>query len=546
MGTALAILGIIVGLISIIVTYILSDPKSVRVRRILSKINRTQPEVPELESAGKEARQNYVSLMSDYVRSQKAYIAELDFPYDKDIFGPSIQLRGVCVDCICSVLSQKKGSIFLFLPSGDSSPTIEGVGRTALITRLLNIRLPYTKLIGLNKIDFDELDKLELNFEHPRAWSLISSDMAFISVVDKHICAVPTKGERVNFICDLARHLFRATDLTYSSGSHRYFPKRDQLIKLFNMLSCRGLDNLYVSPKIHQIDEILIIKRECSAKIEAPIIKKINYPSSFKVLEDSLLISSDAHGSNYWRRSKAKLKFSIRYMIDRIGNPKSLSVRELSIKVPNGNVPSFIYDDAIRLLNNTSLSRDDEFQDISELNRFGNLFVGISNFNKVLFSLISLVPNIKMLITSGEKVFQDAAFWRHLLNIKRPFLLEVLMLDPNSEFVDELEKTTYSDKPKGFIRQEIENNIEVISNVSNRLRQDKSAVEVKSFLYKNRPEYRITIIGDERLIISHYLYKTRTGEKTLFIDLYGAQTKKFVESIYKIYENVKASSNQVV
>ena len=62
---------------------------------------------------------------------------------------------------------------------------------------------------------------------------------------------------------------------------------------------------------------------------------------------------------------------------------------------------------------------------------------------------------MKTVVISGEKVFHDVVFWRNLVKHKNNFELEILMMDPNSTFVEELEKESYPDKPRGFLHQEI-------------------------------------------------------------------------------------------
>src|SRR5262249_16423856 len=93
---------------------------------------------------------------------------------------------------------------------------------------------------------------------------------------------------------------------------------------------------------------------------------------------------------------------------------------------------------------------------------YGRLFTGVEQYNAVLFDILKPVGRLSMIVISGEKVFHDGAFWRCLVNRRDQFTLEVLMLDPTSEVVEDLQRESYAEKPPSFLRDEIVDNIEVI------------------------------------------------------------------------------------
>jgi hypothetical protein len=178
-----------------------------------------------------------------------------------------------------------------------------------------------------------------------------------------------------------------------------------------------------------------------------------------------------------------------------------------------------------------------------DASRLGSLVLGVNSYNSLLFSALSSVARVRMLVTTGEKVFQDGAFWRSLVKLRRPFELEILMLDPDSDLVVELERTTYSDKPAGFLREEIRTNMEAIRKVQTELKQG-SPVSVSCWLYQDRPNLRITLVGDERAIIAHYFAGCRTGSETVFLDLHGTNGHKFVEKVEGQYKRVKQAAHE--
>ena len=126
----------------------------------------------------------------------------------------------------------------------------------------------------------------------------------------------------------------------------------------------------------------------------------------------------------------------------------------------------------------------------------------------------------------------------------RPFRLDILLLDPDSSYVDVLEKRAYPDKPEGFVAEEIRTNLEAIGQALAHL-SDSSLVSIRCWLYQKRPNFRVTMLGDERSIVAHYFPKSRTGSETVFFDLHGPQAKHYISEIRSVYEQVKDTAIEV-
>lgn len=542
----ITILSFLLTIVGIIVTIVIVYPPRF-LRRLVRCIQQIfgfegVPDIPEYEAAGRRSQADYISQVNEYVDSNPSNLVELGLQQVTNPLKPSASLEQPLIDCICTALSCN-GRVYLILPSAKSRPDIEGVGRTALTVRLLDLRLPYTTLIGFDRSRLDNINRLDMRFSESKTWKLIASDMAYLGLSRGQLSVVPTKGEKINFLWDLTRHLFRSTDLSYTYGAHREDPeKRQQLLNLFYLMPCEGLNKFYADiAHAYPVDEIVIVRREQAGQLSLSLLRTLSSGELLKNLEESILISSNQHGSSFWDRSREKLKPSVRYLLDQIAIRDLPTVKELVIYSKDSNVPSFLYAEAVQAINPQSHKALDV--DNTEL---GKLLPGVESYYGALFNSLSLVTQIKMLVTSGEKVFHDGAFWRCLANLNRAFNLEILMLDPDSRYVQELETTAYSDKHKGFLHDEIKKNLEAIRNVKNYLRVNSSPVSIRCWLYRDRPNFRITLVGDERAIIAHYFPGSRTGSDTLFFDLYGSHTRKFVERIKHQYEKVKEVSREDV
>lgn len=539
LGLLVTIVSIIVGIVGILVIPHDSWPRPIR-RLLIRFLKKAPPEIPELSTVGQQSRMDHAKRINRYMDLHPGHSDELGFRMSGDPYVPSVSFEQPLIDCICTLLS-RSGWVYLILPSAESQPDIEGVGRTSLTVRLLGFRLPYTKLIGLNSKHLAKIGRIELRCPASETWKLIASDMLYLGVSNDRLSVVPIRSEKVNFIWDLTRHLFRSTDLTYTTGAHRWDPKkRQQLEDLFDQVSCEGLNNLYADlERAYPVDEILIVRREQVSQPGTSLLRTLSGRELLNELEESILLSSNKHGADFWDRPREGLKPAVRYLLDRVAAHELPRVRELIIRSTGSSVPGFIYDDAVQTINTESLEvpRTDKAE-------LGSLLLGVDSYNSLLFSALSSAGKIKMLVTSGEKVFQDGAFWRSLANLTRPFQLDILMLDPDSNLAEELERTTYSDKPAGFLREEIRANTEAIRGVRTQLKKD-SPVSIRCWLYQDRPNLRITLLGDRRAIIAHYFPGYRTGSDTVFFDLHGPRAHKFVEIIRQQYEQLKQAAHEV-
>jgi hypothetical protein len=532
MDIIVSILGILIGLL---VTLWVADRLPRPIQKLLSIFQRP-PSLPAFKSEAVTYRDNYVSRLDRYLRQlDENKRKELGILIGDDPLTSSIPLKQPFMDCICTTLV-RDGRGVLLLPSGDSSPDVEGVGRTALTIRLLNLKIPYTKFIGLDRTLLEKLGRLTLKLSKSNEWNLLISDIGYLGVSNGMLCVTPTKGEKLHFLWDLVRHLYRSTKLDYSSGSHRDPQGLELRAKLFNQLECTGFSHLYADiSQTYPVHEIFVLRRNQTAHYDCSI-EKLTGKELTSSLEKSLLISSEKHKSLFWKRSESQLRHLVRYLLNCTSSKNMPVVRELVIDSKGGEVPGFLYDRAIQLIN-AGMSTSTLTEEVSP----GTVHMGVDRHNAQLYSALSSASTIKMLVTTGEKVFNDGVFWRTLAKQNRKVDLEILMLDPQSKDTEELELIAYWDKEDGFVRKEIEQNIEVIRKVQDNFQNISPPKSVQCWLYQNRPPFRMTFLGDQRVLIALYFPNARTGSETLFFDVYGSPASKFFQWSKDFFDSIQKS-----
>ncbi len=182
---------------------------------------------------------------------------------------------------------------------------------------------------------------------------------------------------------------------------------------------------------------------------------------------------------------------------------------EIVVRAPGTGVPAFLYDEVARQI----VAPEIPFERSTK----SQVFIGISRHNVELYQALGTASSIKMLVTTGEKVFRDITLWRRL-SAQRDLSLDILMLNPESPWLEVAEQLRYLNKSKGFLGKELNANIEGIEKLRSRLAHPD---KVRLFLYDTLPQLRITLIDGRRAIMAYYMSGLRTGPDTLFVDVKG-------------------------
>ncbi len=493
----------------------------------------SQPPSPVFSDAAKESRRSYQERVENFVAAP--HLAT----FKSGSLLPVVQPKVTLLDCICAALS-REARITLILPGRDSQPNIESVGRTALIHHLLGIRAPYSNVLAKQFLD----QTITFDVTGSRPWKLLAADMAYLCVCDGDLSVIPIRGELLSFMWDAARHLYRSTDLTHTFAAHREnAEKRQELVRLFYSLLPVGLTDLYLNEANVplSVEEIIVVSRKNAPRLGITLTD-VSLENSRALIEESIGISSEKHGSPFWRRSEPTVRELIRFILGQVAPDRFPSVRQLTIKstLPDGDTPGFLYEDAARRVSDRRWHESSVFDDPQvHKTKLGTLFVGIDAFNSTLFQALSRVSTVRILVISGEKVFYDGAFWRTIARKGQAFKVEILMLRPDSPIVREFELASYKDKPNGFLEEEIGSNLQVIQAVADHLRNIRSPVQLTCWLYDERPALRMTLLDETRTIFSHYIKGSRTGRDTLFLDVDGLQAAAFRKEYFRVKEQAQ-------
>jgi len=448
------------------------------------------------------------------------------------------------IDCICGVVIEGNEAIAI-LPSGYSTLDIEGVGRSSLILRLLGITIPYGRLIGLDDSTLNSLKAVDVVFNQPRSpYRLLASDIAYIGNSAGRLSIVPTKGEKISFIWDLARHIFRLTELDYKTGDHRKEPGRAKLVEIFKRIPFSEFNNIFGDKldAMYPLNKVIILNRSLVATPQPPTARRLEGDERKKHLRDAMLVSLK-HGSDFWKRDAEALKQRVEYILDRIDWNTMGPIVDLTISHPDKIIPYYVFDEVEELIQKGELPK----------RRYGQAKVkvgrGIRYHNDTLITSVPNVDEIQILATSGEKLFSDTFFWKKLCQVKnRKFYLKMSLLDPTSSAVEEREESAYTDKEKkgeGFLRKEIEENIATINRMSDYFEKRKSRVRIQCNLYNEQPLFRMTLIGGKRLLIAPYLKGKRTGYNTVFYDISADKESDLFYGFKKMYERIESTATPI-
>jgi len=444
------------------------------------------------------------------------------------------------IDCICTVLA-KEGKTIAIMPSGQSYPDfLEGIGRTCILLKLLGLSVNTGRLIGLQPEDLRALKNIPIVAKSSSHYSLLATDMAYLGCVGGRLSTVSTKGERMSFVWDLARHIYRITTLGYMTGDHRKQPGRDKLLEIFNKISFKSINGIFGHPeKLHTIDEIFLLRRELAPEPIIPQWRELKGEERQEQIKKAIMVPAQ-HGSMFWHRDKSQLELRAKYIVDSIDTDRMPSVSEVRFSGPEPGTPDYIFDEI------TERIRTKENPPRKLLNREIRTISGISLHNNQLSLGFRYAQEVRLLITSGEKIFRESSFWNALSEARSPIILEILMLDPDSYSLKEREQEAYSDKPKGFLKKEIQENIETIKRMSDILKEKKKHAQIVCGVYSERPSFRMTFIGKEQLLVASYEKGIRTGEETVFYEFDPHNFKAMYCGFEREYQRFRKNSRIIL
>jgi hypothetical protein len=441
------------------------------------------------------------------------------------------------VDYICTTV-WRDGRTILILPSGDSTHDVEAVGRTNVLLRLLGVRVPYGRLLGILDNTSDELPHEIAVFgpddKNQRWCSIVATDMAYLGAAGNRLCVIPTLGEPLNFVWDLARHVFRSTSLAYHTGDHRAGERRPLLVEIFNRIPLHPFRPLFAELDTRYfVDEIFVLRRDVPNP-GRPLRREIGVREKFELLRKALLVSA-RHESSFWKRDEDVLEKMVDFTLGQI-NWEDLSVTEVVISHTDELIPRYVFDEAAELIRAAAIS-DNQRRPIET-----KVGIGVRYHNQELLKDLRNVSELRILATSGEHLFKDVAFWKALASLTRPFQLEALLLDPESPAVGRRQEAAYREKPHGFLEREIQENIDTILRMNRYFASIGGHVRLSCSLYREIPPFRMTIIGQTRALVASYEATRSTGVDTVFFDLKADDDSGLFRGFLGLYRMCEASA----
>lgn len=439
---------------------------------------------------------------------------------------PRTPIGEIGIPALCSLITFGEENVLL-LPSfesvGEDETDIEGVGRTSVILAALGISLPYAQIMGLEKSEIIlRIDKLFEYFEprNKRA-KLIASDMAFLCFNNGSPQLVPIEAEQACFAWDLARHLFRFSQLDYKKGDHRKEKWRPMLVEIFERIPFPTIQKVYGDLNhSYEIHRVMILKRVKDI-FKAPECRELRGRNKWYQLKTAMLVPLK-HGSPFWAfLDSRKLQRCVNSFCKRLKRSSArVAVYEITYYWPSLTIPLFIYHDIANLLEKPTYKTQKDGDEI--------ILRGISQHNALLFNKLPTASKVSLVARSHEKLLRDPCFWKSLASTPKKINLEFFLIHPDiASFV---ELRAYKDKPQGFLRKEVEANIEAIQRLAKKLRN----VEITLALMATDPPFRLTLIDEEYLIFTGYVPTERTGEDTNFINVNTRLCEPIVTT-FKIY-----------
>lgn len=495
-----------------------------------------------IEKASIESRKEHTKLCKDYI--EKLYDPEISTQLLESIntgliTDPSVPLPSDnFIDGLCSVMT-KEGKAFAMLPSQESVVDIEGVGRTSIILQLLGINIPLGRMHLLDKSAIESLTNgIPIYRKFDTGYRVLTSDMAYIGNSRGRLSIIPTIGEMCSFVWDIARHIFRLIEINYKTGDHRKSPGREKLFEIFKKISLSDIKNVFGQiNKTYCIDEVIILNRQLEGPLE-PRFRELEGDELEHKLHGAFLASL-LHGSDFWRQDQKNKESKVDTIMKNLDKNKLPTVYELTISHPEPVIPNYVFEEVTEIVKNKKeIGQPDLSPNISK----GS---GIRFHNDKLFRCLREVNQIDLLVTSGEKLFSDIAFWKSLMELKNKFTLNILMLDPDSHAAEEREKTSYNGLTKVNLRQEINENIETMKRWAGHFKKIRNQVNISCKLFSEMPSFRMSFFGDDTLLVTSYIKGKRTGLDTGFYEISKIREEGLYKGFKKEYERIAQSAKLI-
>jgi hypothetical protein len=439
---------------------------------------------------------------------------------------------------LCTVLKSPK-RVIAILPHPESTPDMEGVGRSGIAHLMAGFSIAYPPFLQEGQPELSaQLSPSSVRRDLASEWRIISTDLAYLGSVDGRLAATPTTSEPLSFAWDLARHVFRMTDLEYLSGAHRTPAGRERQFSLF-----RSVDLESVGPQVGWTDPVLInevwILRRATPLDDGCGVEQLRGARAKRCLL-AALTSPVHHSSPFWTcTAAAGVTQGATALVNSLDGRKKMPVRLMTLGSSSARIPLDVLSEAAQRISS---------KDVGERRSEWSLpvGVGVGYHNRYFLGAIHSESSVGVQATSGEKVLHDPAFWSAVLARKTPQEIVVNLLDPDSPDALRWQEKAYKDYTQvgrgRFLIDEIGANIAAIKRMIEYLRQTGGPVHLTLKLHKKRPTFRITMIGLSMMIVTAYQEQKRTGSSTRFCAITSDSDPDLFAGLKSEYDQIDSQS----
>jgi hypothetical protein len=470
--------------------------------------------------------QRYISLQRKECRD--ALLEELGAE-GIEPFGPP--QANVAVPFLGTVLQIQRASTenVLMLPSGAANENIEGAGRTSVVVRSIGMSIPYAQLLAADDSELPSRIEIRVN-ENPGA-RLIASDMAILDASTGVLLATPTKVERLDFVWDMARHLFRYTQLNYHSGEHR-----DQLSRLVEIIYRLPFDQLRrvftLQPPPYRIHRVVIVTPTSDQRQHISW-----YNLDVRQARAALPIALSAgteHLSRFWRLRAADISSGVHALFP--GGAASAPpwevppVHEAVIPRRASGSSRFLFDEVAQHL----LDTPDEPVRRPPVQLPG--MSGVRFHNDTLIGALrsgATGKGLDLVLTSGESLFSEVSFWNALLASPSPPHVTALLFDPGSRNAREWAAVRPGERTFSFA-DEVARNVRLLQRFAS-----KCPAGLSWGFYRSLPNFKMTFFGD-RVLVGCYDDLRASAAAATFYEADTAQSSGMYNSFRHEFERIKA------
>lgn len=495
------------------------------------------------------SRENLVKTLDPYITidglGQQLYDSLVAQLKRGEMMGPAVEQQGIpMLDALCTLLYRSSRETIALMASSQSTPDVEGVGRTGIALELLDVTIPYTRYYWLNDTRPGETEITLRTRKDEQDYRLLASDIAYVAASGGNLVGVAINGEVINAMWDCAREIYRQTDPDYSTGKHRTLAGRDRLLGILGAIRLANLTRLWVDVNhFYTISDVVVVKRisEPGTKPECAI-KRLKGDKAMACLMSGLT-SRLHHGSTFWAK-RAGVKKQAAAIVAGIRNTPP-DVYELTLSHPTSRAPQYLLWEAAQAIRD----RKSHARSARRIEKRMEAGIGLRSHNEEVLSGMGAASSLRVLAVSGEHLLKDITLWEELARRQTPFAIELLLLQPYGDAAQALEGPggayeAHARREPGFLSREIRSNIGGVAALARWYRENKIPVSISVYEYDTRPSFRLTFVSGT-VLVGTYQEGKRTGyDEGAFLTVRSSEEPDLYAAFEALFESIRVGARQ--